>query len=540
METAQISTQEAAQAPQEVKRRPSLHLPKKGKKWVKRLVIALVVLAVIWWIFLRPQGGNGAAGAGQYTAEPASLQDLTVSVSGSGAVRPVESYEVSALASGEILEAPFEVGDWIEKGDLLYQLDAGDAQTSLQQAQLSLRQAQMSYDELAGYLTPRASAAGVVQQVHVQKGDLVSSGTAIADITDTSTLKVTLPFQSADAAGIAPGQSAQVTIAGTLETLPGTVESVSSADLVGAGGALVRQVTIRVDNPGALTAGGAATASVGDISCAGSGIFEASSRQTVVAQTSGEVLSLSVSAGDRVAAGDVLAQLGGTAADNALADAAMAVESAQLSLRRAQEALEDYTITSPISGTVIEKNFKAGDKMDGMEAGALAVIYDLSALELELRVSELDIGSVQPGQEVVITAEALPGETFTGRVERVSINGSTADGFTTYPVTILLEDFGGLNPGMNVSADIIISRTEDALCVPVEAVDSSGAVLVAGPGVLTEDGSAVADLSKAERREVTLGAGDEDYVEITSGLEEGELVLVPVQSAGGGLTAIGG
>ena len=452
----------------------------------------------------------------------------------------MESYEVGALASGEILSAPFEVGDQIQAGALLYQLDAGDAQASLEQAQLTLRQAQMSYDQLAEALAPAASVAGVVQEVHVQKGDLVSAGTAIADITDTSAMKVTLPFQSADAAGIVPGQSAQVTLSGTLETLPGTVESVSTADLVGAGGALVRQVTIRVDNPGALTAGGAATASVGDIACAGSGTFEASSRQTVVAQTSGEVLSLSVSAGDRVAAGDVLAQLGGTAADNALADAAMAVESAQLSLRRAQEALEDYTITSPISGTVIEKNFKAGDKMDGMEAGALAVIYDLSALELELRVSELDIGSVQPGQEVVITAEALPGETFTGRVERVSINGSTADGFTTYPVTILLEDFGGLNPGMNVSADIIISRTEDALCVPVEAVDSSGAVLVAGPGVLTEDGSAVADLSKAERREVTLGAGDEDYVEITSGLEEGELVLVPVQSAGGGLTAIGG
>ena len=207
------------------------------------------------------------------------------------AVRPVESYEVSALASGEILEAPFEVGDWIEKGDLLYQLDAGDAQTSLQQAQLSLRQAKMSYDELAGYLTPRASATGVVQQVHVQQGDLVSPGTAIADITDTSTLKVTLPFQSADAAGIAPSQSAQVTIAGTLETLPGTVESVSSADLVGAGGALVRQVTIRVTNPGALTAGSSATATVGDIACAGSGTFEANSRQTVVAQTSGEVYS---------------------------------------------------------------------------------------------------------------------------------------------------------------------------------------------------------------------------------------------------------
>ena len=536
METAQLDPQETL--PQ-TNAGPVLAPPRRKKKWLKWLFLALAVLLAAWWFLLRSRG-SAPLPTGQYLPAPAAVRDLTAAVSGSGAVRPVESYEVGALASGEILSAPFEVGDQIQAGALLYQLDAGDAQASLEQAQLTLRQAQMSYDQLAEALAPAASVAGVVQEVHVQKGDLVSAGTAIADITDTSAMKVTLPFQSADAAGIAPGQSAQVTLSGTLETLPGTVESVSTADLVGAGGALVRQVTIRVDNPGALTAGGAATASVGDISCAGSGTFEANSRQTVVAQTSGEVLSLSVSAGDRVAAGDVLAQLGGTAADNALADAAMAVESAQLSLRRAQEALEDYTITSPISGTVIEKNFKAGDKMDGMEAGALAVIYDLSALELELRVSELDIGSVQPGQEVVITAEALPGETFTGRVERVSINGSTADGFTTYPVTILLEDFGGLNPGMNVSADIIISRTEDALCVPVEAVDSSGAVLVAGPGVLTEDGSAVADLSKAERREVTPGAGDEDYVEITSGLEEGELVLVPVQSAGGGLTAIGG
>ena len=425
------------------------------------------------------------------------------------------------------------MGDWIEQGALLYQLDAKEAQASIAQAELALRQAQLSYDTVAAGLTARSSASGVVQTVHVQKGDLVSPGTPIADITDTSTMLLSLPFQSADAAGITPGQSAQVTLSGTLETLTGTVESVSSADLVGAGGALVRQVQIRVSNPGALTTEQSATASIGAVSCAGSGKFQASSRQTVTAQASGEITDLYVTAGSQVTAGSAVAAIGGETAQNSLENAAMGVESAQLSLQRAQDALENYTITSPISGTVIEKNFKAGDKLDGMESGALAVIFDLSSLKLQINVSELNISQLQPGQKVEITAEALPDQVFYGVVDAVSINGTTTKGFTTYPVTIVLEEFGELNPGMNVSAKVIISQETNALCIPVSAVDSDGTVLVAGPGALSEDGSTVVDPSKAERRTVTLGSGDQEYVSVTDGLEEGEIVLVPIQSTAG-------
>lgn len=531
MEATQVSTQETTRESQEKKGLP-FRLPKKRRKWVKWLLIALAVLAVIWWLFLRPGGSDLRPGAGQYVATPVSVQDLTVAVAGSGAVAPIESYQVRTLASGEILSAPFEVGDWVEKGDLLYQLDAGNAETAVQQAQLAVRQAQMSYDELAAGVRPSAAVAGVVQQVHVQKGDLVAAGSAIADITDTSTMTVTLPFQSADAAGITPGQSAQVTIAGTLETLPGTVESVSNADLVGAGGALVRQVKLRISNPGALTTSNSATATVGGVACAGSGQLEANSRQTVVAQTSGEVTEVHVTAGTRVSAGTALVTLGGESVDTALANAAMAVENAALSLQQAEMALESYTITSPISGTVIEKNYKAGDKLDSTEAGAMAVIFDLSSLKLQMSVSELNISQVAVGQQVEITAEALPGEVFYGRVDQVSINGTTTGGFTTYPVTILVDEFGTLNPGMNVSADVIVEQVEDALCVPVEAVNSDGTVLVPGAGALSEDGTAVADFSKVERRPVELGQGTETYIEITSGLEEGDVVLVPVQSAG--------
>ena len=118
-------------------------------------------------------------------------------------------------------------------------------------------------------------------------------------------------------------------------------------------------------------------------------------------------------------------------------------------------------------------------------------------------------------------------------VERISINGTTTSGFTTYPVTIRLDEYGELNPGMNVSADIIVERAEKALCVPIAAVNSDGTVFVPGEGAMSPDGTAVADPSKIESRPVTLGRGDDAYVEITDGLEEGDTVLILGQAGMG-------
>ena len=534
METTQTAP-ETTQTPAAPETEPSPLWtgPKKRRKWIKRVLVIAAVLALLFWIVVRPMLGGTAAVSGAYQTAQVQRQDLTVSVSGSGTVTPIESYQVSALVTGEILESPFEDGDQVEKDQLLYRIDPGSAQTALQQAQLSVQQAQMNYDTLASSLQVKAIGGGVVQTLHVQEGDLVSAGTAIADITDTSTMTLTVPFQAGDAAHISAGQTAQVTLSGTLETLSGTVESVASADQVGNGGALVRQVKIRLTNPGALTETTSATARVGTYACAAGGTLSPQLRQTITAAASGEIINLNVSVGSRVSAGAVLAAIGGESAENSLADAALAVQNAQLSLQSAQEALDSYTITSPISGTVIEKNLKTGDQLNGGDSGAMAVIYDLSQLELQMDVSELDIGQIQPGQTVEITAEALPGQTFTGVVEKVSVNGTTTDGFTTYPVTILLSEYGDLNPGMNVSAHIIVERAENALCVPAEAVNSDGTVLVAGEGAFAEDGVTIADPSKIESRPVTLGRGNQDYVEITSGLEEGETVLLPIQSTGG-------
>ena len=137
MEATQVKTQEAPQEGQK-KRGPVFQVPKKRRKWLKVLAVVLVIVLAAWWFLIRPLGAAGQAlAAGLYQPDTVQVRDLTVSVDGSGTVTPIESYDVRALVTGEILEAPFEVGDWIEKGDLLYRLDAGDAETALEQAQLT-------------------------------------------------------------------------------------------------------------------------------------------------------------------------------------------------------------------------------------------------------------------------------------------------------------------------------------------------------------------------------------------------------------------
>ena len=161
----------------------------------------------------------------------------------------------------------------------------------------------------------------------------------------------------------------------------------------------------------------------------------------------------------------------------------------------------------------------------------MAVISDLSALTFDMMIDELDIPSVQQGQKVQITVDALPGQTFTGYVDKININGVTANGVTNYPVTVMVEDPDpALLPGMNVSADILIEEVPHALTVPLSAVGRGNTVKVLPADAVSEKDGSI-DVSKAEERQVTLGVNDDTYVEITDGLQEGELVLIEQQAA---------
>ena len=538
MEATQTKPTETAAPPaQPAKEAPKFQAPKKKRKWVKRLIILLVIVALIVFLFSRCVGAGQQLISSVYLPYTAELRDMTVSVSGTGTIEPIQSYKVTTLVSGEILEAPFEEGQTVQKGDVLFRIDARDLESNIEQLQLNVRSAQLALDDLLKTQSDnqkdrnvKAEDAGVITKLYVDQGDSVTVGTVIADVLDRDHMKLKVPFHSADAQNFYIGQVATVSVSGTAETITGTVDEIAATDEVGPGGTLVRQVTILVNNPGVLSETSQGSASVGGAACASGAAFTYASSDQITAKAAGDLDTLRVKEGDRVSEGQVIGVISETDLDTQIENARISLENAQLSLQNAQEKLEDYTITSTITGEVIEKNLDVGDNINGMSSSGStvtypAVIYDRSELTFDMDIDERDISKIQVGQKVEITADALDSQSFTGVVDKVNINGTTVNGNTSYPVTIKVDGAPEeLYPGMNVSAKIIVEEAGSVLTLPVEAVERGDTVLVALPGCLDENG-VIADLSATEERQVTLGRNDDNYIEIVDGLEEGDVVV---------------
>lgn len=499
---------------------------KKNWKWL----VPVVVVAAAGAVFLISGGGNKAASRDVTYAETTPIrQDVSNSLSGTGTLNPANTYTVKSLVDGKILTGGFEEGDKVEEGDVLYTIDSSDASTNLEKASIALQQAQRSYDKTVDLQYVRAEVDGTVSSLKVAKGDQVTSGQEVAVIRDSSKMLLNLLFPAADAANFSVGQSADVVLDGTFETLKGTITAITGTDELSTGNLLVRTVTIRVNNAGGLTTAQAATASVNGVSSIASATFAYQAERTLTAQAGGTVSAINVQEGDAVSKGDILIELTGDDLTESIQSASESLRSAEISMQNQQDNMSNYTITSPISGTIIEKDAKQGDALTS--GSTLCVIYDLSYLEMVINVDELQIGALSVGQKVQITADAVADKTYVGTVTRVSMKGSSSGGTTTYPITIRIDNTDGLRPGMNANAEIVVAEANNALVVPNAAVIRGGYVLVSKKS--PSAANAVEDMDAPEGYvyvKVETGVSDDSYTEIKSGLQEDDTVAYDTSS----------
>lgn len=493
----------------------------------KKRCIAVVAAAAVLVAVIVPRKSRSASADLAYTQEKLGRRDIVNVYDGSGTINAADSYTVKSLVTGTVLTADFELGDSIEKGDVLYTIDISDVENNLASAQLSVEQAQRNYDDIADMQNVRTKISGEVSSFAVAAGDAVQAGQTVATIRDTSVMLLAVDFPAAEAQSFVAGQAAQVMPDTTFETLNGTIRSVSGADPSGDASLMTCTVTIAVPNAGSLTTAQAAVAQVNGVSSLNSAHFTYQREETVVAAASGTVSELCVKEGSTVRQDDVILRITGKDLDKQTKNAADSLRAAELQMSSAEKTISHYTIDAPISGTIVDKKVKAGDKLSANDTAMqnLCTIYDMSYLEMKLNVDELKIRSLEVGQEVNITADAVPGETYKGVISSILVAGTTANGSTSYPVTVRIDDMGELLPGMNATAKITTASVKNVLALPNAALVRGSYVLV------TKDSPSAANAETSMTApdgyvyvKVTTGISDDDYIEVKSGLQEGDTI----------------
>lgn len=488
------------------------------------IISAAVAVAAAVAVFAVVKKSSKKKSDGETATARVTRGSISRVLEGSGTLEAIDQYEVSALVSGDVTADFFEEGDMVSKDQVLYKIDASSIEKNIDKAQNALSQSKMSYSEAVeayGDLTVSAPCEGVIKTLYIKNGDDIKTGDRVCDIVDSDTMTLEIKFLSSQAGGIYSGQAANIEMTGGGGSYMGTVKTVSSGSTVNSLGVPVTNVEISVTNPGAITTGDTATAVVGGTACAEPGTFKYSHEETVTAKASGKVRNLSLIEGDRVSAGRTILTIESSSVSNQVKKSALSVSDAELSLKGLQDDLDQYSISSPIAGKVIQKTVKAGDKVASQQGStSMAVIADLSALTMTMNIDELDISSVKVGQDVEVTADALENQVFHGVVNKVSVIGTSQNGVTTYPVEVLLSDVENtdLIPGMNVSATIVLEKKDDVLLIPTTAVKRGNKVKMLGSG---------------EEVEIETGIDDGTQVEVLSGLSEGdqvEIADVPTKS----------
>jgi membrane fusion protein (multidrug efflux system) len=277
-----------------------------------------------------------------------------------------------------------------------------------------------------------------------------------------------------------------------------------------------------------------------------SGNIEPIRTVAVNAQLSGALRSVNVEEGTRVTQGDTMATLDDREISAQLASAEAQYEVADAAYQRSERLRERQVITeaeferdraarasaaatrdqlrtrigfatvrAPVSGIVTEKLVEAGDIV-GVQT-RLFTIAEVSTLVVRVRVSELDVVSIRPGDIAEVALDAFPGQTLRARIRRIFPSADPLSRLVPVEVALLGTDASVARPGFLARVTFALGAKENVRLVPASAIvtDASGARAVY---VINEN--------KAERRFVRTGMISEGRVEITEGLDEGEVVVV--------------
>jgi HlyD family secretion protein len=457
---------------------------KKNKLWIIIAVIAL--LGGVGYFYrgtiasmLNPAATAAAKAAAELEAKTVAIRpatDLTV-VSAAGNIALADEEAAMFEVEGGIEEVRVEVGDEVKAGDLLATLKTTDLERAVERADLALQVKKKALDKLMEPATAPEIAAARAQLVSAQeKLAELKAGPKAAEL---AAAQAALTAAQASYDDLLAGSSqAELTeksatfhkAAIALKDAQQAYDKIAYSDTIGQSQQAItlQEATIDYDVAKASYEIATEPASQADLQTSLKAIKQAQSDLENLQSTQANIASAEA---DVANAESTLANLLKGPSDAEIIDAKLSIEQAQIDLQEAEADLANARLRAPLDGTITTLDAQAGEKVT-TDISAAIYIADLTALELTVNVSEVDVSKVYVGQPAKIVLDAFPNKAYSGQVSRIAPTSTASSGVVNYEVAVRLDNLnlGGVKAGMTAVATIADDLTTQQWLVPTTAM----------------------------------------------------------------------
>lgn len=542
--------------PAELIRRPARRLGQLSKPQIAILFVAWLIAIGIGYQVFRSTSSPAQVTA-QATPVTVTRGTITATINAAGSVVSTKQAKLTFGASGTIKDILVNVGDTVKAGQPMAKLDTTNLEIALAQAQSNLNIAQLQLQQLKTGATPeeRAAAQSAYDSA-LAKYNQIASGPTQADIraaeqsvasaqanllqaqSNLATLQAKPNPDDVKQAEIALEQakdslySTQINRDATCGRGPGYQCDAANAQVM-ASEMSVQQAQLKLNIAKKPASPDEIAAAQKTLESAQAALDTAQAKLAQLkAGPSPADLSSAKSTLDTAKANLIAKTNGPSPEDVALAEEK--VKQAQASLQQAQLNLNNATISAPFDGVVASIGANVGEQIGS--GTAMFTLIDPHAVRVDVTVAETDITKISIGKPASISFDALPNQSFQGTVIAISPTATVQQGVVNYLVSISFDPGNSNLPaGLTASANIITDQKDNVLLVPNRAIRLSGR-------------NRVVDLlvnGKEETRQVQIGMSNDQFTEITAGLNEGDQVLIRTTTSTstpriGGMPGMGG
>lgn len=477
---------------------------------IVKIVISVILVAAILTglvFFFRNQVKSKYSSTSDSDIKSASVESSSISttVYGTGRLTDDNTKTQEVPDGVTVTEVKVEVGDKVTEGQELALVNLSSVMTAMSETQASIdsldkKLKSATDDEIDS--TIKSTVAGRIKKIYIAAGDDVSS----AVVENSALILMSVDGYMAvdvEAKNLSVGDKVSVTTSNS-KKYTGTVDSKTG-----------NKATVVITDDGTKY-GDEVTVSTTDGSAIGTGTLYIHDQFEIVG-FAGTVKSISVSENQKVSSGKTLITLKNTsytANYEKLLSQRRELEATLLSL---VEIYRNGSILADYEGTVRTVPTTEDEESSEDTTTYFGITPD-KTMSISVSIDETDILSLSVGQKVDVTVESVGDDTFEGEITAIDKTGTSSDGVTTFTATVQIDKVDGMLSGMSASASITIESVENALIIPLDALKQTSSTAYVYTSYDEESGTL------GDMKEVEIGISNSSYVEITSGLSEGDVV----------------